>query len=166
MSKTLQSPQLPARQEIRRFQTDGDFEDAASIMVSSDPWMRLGFDRAWSRRVLSNPDREPWGLWQDGRMAGFLLLCFQGPFVGYVQLLGVAADVRGQGLGARLLDHAERCIFERARNVFICVSSFNDGARRFYARQGYSEVGRLDNYLVQGFDEILLRKTLGPLLQR
>jgi ribosomal protein S18 acetylase RimI-like enzyme len=43
------------------------------------------------------------------------------------------------------------------------VSSFNHGARRLYERLGYREVGELANYIVEGYSEILLRKTRGPL---
>lgn len=143
-----------------------DVAQAASWMVASDPWRQLGYDTGRCEQILGLAGREPWGLWVGGQLKGFLLLCFEGPFVGYVQLLGVAPDARGQGWGTLLLRHAEQCIFQRSRNVFICVSSFNEGARRFYARQGYFEVGRLERFLVQDHDEILLRKTLGPILGR
>jgi ribosomal protein S18 acetylase RimI-like enzyme len=45
----------------------------------------------------------------------------------------------------------------------MCVSSFNEGARRLYERLGYTVVGELTDYIVQGQSEILLRKTRGPL---
>jgi RimJ/RimL family protein N-acetyltransferase len=45
----------------------------------------------------------------------------------------------------------------------MCVSSFNRRAARLYRRLGYERVGRLRDYVVAGQDEILLRKTLGPL---
>ena len=47
--------------------------------------------------------------------------------------------------------------------MFMCVSSFNQDARRLYERLGYHEVGELTNYIVEGHSEILLRKTRGPL---
>jgi ribosomal protein S18 acetylase RimI-like enzyme len=58
---------------------------------------------------------------------------------------------------------AERRILAETPNVFICVSSFNDGARRLYERLGYEVVGELKDYIVAGHSEILLRKTIGPL---
>jgi [ribosomal protein S18]-alanine N-acetyltransferase len=45
--------------------------------------------------------------------------------------------------------------------VFICVSSFNPGARRLYERLGFELVGTLRELLVPGHDELLLRKTKG-----
>jgi ribosomal protein S18 acetylase RimI-like enzyme len=47
-----------------------------------------------------------------------------------------------------------------------CVSSFNHGARRLYERLGYHVVGELTDYIVEGYSEILLRKTRGPLTER
>jgi ribosomal protein S18 acetylase RimI-like enzyme len=158
------APYGPAELQIRPLDSPEDFDACAAIMASSDPWRRLGAGLDTCRRALSQPEREPWGACKDGRLVAFALLSFKGPFIGYVQLLGVAADQRGRGIGSALLTHAEQCIFARTPNVFICVSSFNENAQRFYDRQGYRTVGRLANYLVQGHDELLLRKTLGPLL--
>jgi RimJ/RimL family protein N-acetyltransferase len=56
---------------------------------------------------------------------------------------------------------AEERIFRDSPNVFICVSSFNPGARRLYERLGFALVGTLRELLVAGHDELLLRKTKG-----
>jgi ribosomal protein S18 acetylase RimI-like enzyme len=153
----------PAAPSIRPLLRDEDFDACAALMAASDPWLRLGLPGAACRRSLAHPEREPWAAWLGERLAGFLVLSFKGPFIGYVQLLGVAAGLRGRGLGAALLAHAEQRIFGHTPNVFLCVSSFNEPAQRFYASRGYRTVGRLENYLVQGHDELLLRKTRGPL---
>ena len=67
--------------------------------------------------------------------------------------------LRGQGLGSRLVKFAEDRILRISPNVFMFVSSFNDGARRLYHRLGYQVVGELTDYIVEGHSEILLRKT-------
>ena len=64
---------------------------------------------------------------------------------------------------ADLVIFAEQRILKESPNVFMCVSSFNHGARRLYERQGYKMVGELTDYIVEGYSEILLRKTRGPL---
>jgi len=162
----LAAPDAAAPVQMRPLVATEDIETCAHIMASSDPWLRLGLDLATCRRILCQAEREPWAACLGDALAGFVVLNFKGPFVGYVQLLGVAAPHRGLGMGAALLAHAERCIFERTHNVFICVSSFNETAQRFYARHGYQAVGRLEDFLVAGHDELLLRKTRGPLLGR
>jgi hypothetical protein len=68
-------------------------------------------------------------------------------------------------VGPALLAHVERVAFARAPNLFVCVSDFNHGARRFYARHGYTRVGTLPDMLVRDSSELLLRKTIGPARQ-
>jgi ribosomal-protein-alanine N-acetyltransferase len=74
----------------------------------------------------------------------------------------VAAWARGQGMGTQLLTHVEASVFARTKNLFACVSDFNQGAREFYMKQGYQEIGPMPNFLIPGTAEILLRKTIGP----
>jgi ribosomal protein S18 acetylase RimI-like enzyme len=63
-----------------------------------------------------------------------------------------------------MMRFAEERIFRQSPNVFLCVSSFNRRAQKFYERLGYACVGELTDFLVPGHSEILLRKTRGPLL--
>jgi ribosomal protein S18 acetylase RimI-like enzyme len=63
------------------------------------------------------------------------------------------------------VQHAEARVFADHPNLFICVSDFNAGARRFYERLGYAAVGELKDYLVRGHSEILLRKSISPLME-
>ena len=76
------------------------------------------------------------------------------------------ADARGQGLGTRLVEFAEKRIFRDTPNVFLCVSSFNPRARALYERLGYERIGELKNYLIDGASELLMRKTIGPIRGR
>ncbi|MEO8165539.1 MAG: GNAT family N-acetyltransferase [Betaproteobacteria bacterium] len=149
--------------DVRAFDSVGDAEWAARVMVQSEPWVTLGIDYARSLSLLSNPTRERFLAQHAGEPAGFLVISMQGAFVGYVQLLGVAAALRGQGIGRALIDYAEQRIFRDTPNVFICVSDFNHDAQRFYARMGYQRVGAFPDFIVVGHAEILLRKTIGPI---
>jgi GNAT superfamily N-acetyltransferase len=76
----------------------------------------------------------------------------------YLRLLVVAADATGAGVGARLLDVVEAAAFAVATDLFALANADNAGARRFYARRGYAEVGRLDDYVAPGLHEVVLRK--------
>jgi hypothetical protein len=98
-------------------------------------------------------------------LAGFLVICMTGAFVGYIQTICIDSAWRGQGLGTELVKFAERRILAESPNVFLCVSSFNPDARRLYERLGYRVIGELTDYLVPGHAEILLRKTVGPLAE-
>jgi ribosomal protein S18 acetylase RimI-like enzyme len=83
--------------------------------------------------------------------------------VGYIQTVCIDPARRGRGLGSKLVEFAEERILRVSPNVFMCVSSFNQGARRLYERLGYTVVGELTDYIVRGHSELLLRKTVGPL---
>ena len=134
------------------------------LLASSDPWLRLGYTAADWRRLLGSPldGREVWVVEGGGRARGLAVVRKSVLAGDYLELLAVAADARGRGLGALLLAHVERVVFARARNLFVCVSDFNRAARRFYRRQGYEVVGRLAALLVADSAEILLRKSVGP----
>ena len=47
-----------------------------------------------------------------------------------------------------------------ARNLWVCGSSFNDPALSLYESVGFGRVALLDDLLVDGFDEVLMRKRL------
>lgn len=139
-------------------------ESCARIMAESDPWLTLGIGYQRALAILSQPGRELYVACVDGDVAGFALISLQGVLSGYLQTIGVAGTHRGRGVGARLLGHIEERIFRERPNVFLFVSSFNEGARRFYAAHGYEEIGEVKDFLVAGHGEWLMRKTRGPLL--
>lgn len=135
----------------------------AHLMAGSEPWLTLGRSYEASLQILQDPAQEVYVGWINGRLTGFIVLVMQGAFVGYIQSVAVPPDWRGQGIGSRLIAFAEERIFRDSPNVFMCVSSFNQAAYRLYRRLGYETVGALRDYIVAGHDEILLRKTRGPI---
>ena len=149
--------------DVRPFAGREDAVWCARTMADSEPWITLGRGYEESLRLVHHVEREVWVAWQDGRRAGFLILSLKGAFVGYLQTVCVAPEARGSGLGSALVAFAEERIFREFPNVFLCVSSFNGRARALYERLGYETVGPLRDFLVRGHDEILMRKTRGPL---
>jgi [ribosomal protein S18]-alanine N-acetyltransferase len=147
---------------IRRLADQTEARACARLMAESEPWVTLGRTHDASLNIMQDPSREVYVAQDEQGLAGFLILCMTGAFVGYIQTICVDPDRRGQGLGSRLVEFAEQRILAESPNVFICVSSFNRDARRLYERLGYRVVGELTDYIVQGYSEILLRKTTGP----
>ena len=92
-----------------------------------------------------------------------IILQLTGAFRGYIQTVCVGPEARGRGIGTLLVRFAEKRIFAESPNVFMCVSSFNKGAARLYEKLGYRKTGLLKDFVARGYDELLLRKTLGPL---
>ena len=155
-----------SKADIQTFRSSADAQWAASTMAASEPWVTLGVGYEPSLRLLSSDTRERYLARVSGEPAGFLVISMQGAFVGYVQLLGVAPEFRGHGVGRSLIEFAEQRIFRDTPNVFICVSDFNQDAQAFYARLGYQRVGELTDFIIAGHAEILLRKTIGPIRQK
>ena len=91
---------------------------------------------------------------QNGRVAGIAVVRQKFLLGDYLELLGVADWARGKGLGGQLLTHVEEAVFARGKNVFACVSDFNDQARKFYKKQGYQEIGPMPDFLIPGSAEI------------
>jgi len=131
-------------------------------MAASEPWRTLGRGVEASRRIIDDPTREVYIAEDAEGLAGFMILCMVGAFVGYIQTVCVAPDRRGHGVGSRLVAFAEERIAPVSPNVFLCVSSFNHDARRLYERLGYEHVGELRDYLIAGASELLYRKSRGP----
>lgn len=147
---------------IEPARNDADREACARMMCTSDPWVTLGrtFERCLT--AVSDPTRELYVARAGDEVTGFILLAMKGQCPGYITSVCVAASARGSGLGTQLVAFAEQRIHRESPNVFLCVSSFNPGARRLYERLGFEFVGTLRDFLVEGHDELLFRKTIGP----
>ncbi len=156
------TPNAPAP-VIRSMRAD-DREAAIAILANADPWRRLGYTTVdWDRIFAPTPqNRDTFVIEAESKLAGIAILRQKFLIGDYLELLGIADWAQGQGLGSRLLAHIESLVFARTKNLFACVSEFNQSAREFYARKGYREVGPIPDLLVSGATEILLRKTMGP----
>jgi len=154
---------MEPRLTVRPLATPDEHEWCAGLMAASEPWLTLGLDAGALGRTLARPGSESYLALLGPQRAGCLVLDLQGALVGYLRAVCVAPELRGRAWGARLLAFAEQRVFQESPNVFLCVSSFNVDARRFYERHGYEAVGELRDYLVAGLGEVLMRKTRGPI---
>jgi ribosomal protein S18 acetylase RimI-like enzyme len=64
----------------------------------------------------------------------------EAPGTGYVHILSTLREMRGRGVGKRLLDFADR--YRGPNGMSIIVADNNHGARRLYERCGYREAAR------------------------
>lgn len=141
-----------------------DRDAVIQLLADSDPWKTLGYDdKDWSRIFCPVPQgRESFVAEANGQIMGIAIVRQKFLLGDYLELLGVAGWARHQGTGRQLLAFVEALVFARTKNLFACVSDFNRGARDFYRKQGYQEIGPMPNFLIPGSAEILLRKTAGP----
>jgi len=149
--------------EIRTIQSNNEIHECANLMSNSKPWVTLGRTYKESILLLQDTSREVYIALIEGETVGFIIIQMQGAFRGYIPTLAIKPEFRNQEIGSSLLKFAEKRIFRETPNVFICVSSFNENAKRLYIRLGYEVVGKLRNYIISGHSEILLRKSISPL---
>lgn len=149
--------------DIRTMVPD-DRKPVIQLLSDSEPWNRLGYGTDdWSRIFCPLPQgRDCYVAEFEGQVAGVAIVKQKFLLGDYLELLGVAVWARQRGTGSQLLRHIETLVFQRTRNLFACVSDFNEPARAFYKKQGYQEIGPMPNFLIPGSSEILLRKTAGP----
>lgn len=151
--------------EITKLKKISEAETCARMMAHSEPWLTLNLNYDDCMRTLTSSPKEIYLAISENEIAGFILLNMQGAFIGYIQAICVSAESRGKGIGSALISFAEKRIFSESPNVFLCVSSFNSRAQKLYKSLGYEIIGELKNYLVAGYSEILMRKTLYPIVE-
>jgi [ribosomal protein S18]-alanine N-acetyltransferase len=140
------------------------FVECAELMANSDPWKTLKYDFKSCLKALQGDFKEVYiAMSDDKKLTGFIVLQMAGSFKGYIQSILISQDFRGKGIGTKLMKFSEERIFKVSPNVFMCVSSFNTNAARLYYKLGYEKVGELKDFVVQGYSEILLRKTIASL---
>ena len=173
----------PAGRLVIRPASNEELLMACATMATIDPWLRLGIDADLLYRAhCADPARLAHVCECGGRIAGVVMfrLCdavvvlgqrgasealrkhYGGPAEdgGYVHNLAVFPGHTGQGVGRALLAHAERLVRAESDRAYLFVSDFNRRAHRFYEREGYVEIGYVENCLVEGNRENLMLKIL------
>ena len=135
---------------------------AAALMSSSEPWITLRRDFDSCLRACTSPSDVLEIADAGGARCGLVLVRPAGVAgAPYIVSIAVAATHRSQGVGAAMLAHVEQACRSRSRHLFLCVSSFNPRARRFYERYGFKVIGTLQDFIIEGADEILMHKPVG-----
>ena len=147
---------------IRLTKDPQDYAVCATMMSLTDPWITLEMDYEQCLKAFDGECKEIYIIEYENVIAGFVILQTAGTFSGYIQTICMDEAFRGRGLGQMLLHYCDERVLKFSPNLFICVSSFNKGAIKLYYDFGFQLVGELENFVKQGFTELLLRKTVGP----
>jgi ribosomal protein S18 acetylase RimI-like enzyme len=140
-----------------------DIPALAALMAGDPLWQRYGVTEAsatWRLREGLAEGATIAVAEVGDRPAGFVWYVERGAFArsGYIMLIGVQPGLRGRGIGAALMAHAEAAMCASAADVFLLVSDFNAAGQRFYERLGYVQVGALPDYVASGVTELIYRK--------
>jgi L-amino acid N-acyltransferase YncA len=87
---------------------------------------------------------------EDGRTLGFVAVDGEG----FVASLYLATGARGRGVGRALLGEAKAL---RPEGLTLWAFVANEGALRFYAREGFVEVARTGGENEEGLPDVMLR---------
>jgi GNAT superfamily N-acetyltransferase len=114
-----------------------DIELARELSVEAKTFV----DREWTRvhdDLGESFDREPYVLTarRNGRIVG-VARGWTGIRMGYLSELIVDGDLRGEGIGARLLSAFERLAAERGFCRLALVTEKGGGSQRFYQQHGW-----------------------------
>jgi ribosomal-protein-alanine N-acetyltransferase len=141
--------------------TEEEREWAAQLMAGTDPWITLQRGLESCRISCGHSERMLFVAHAGSEPCGFILLQRRGVAGSpYIASIAVAPDHRRAGIGTLLLRFAEDLFRNESKHIFLCVSSFNHRARSLYERCGYSAVGELKDYIIDGASEILMHKRL------
>jgi ribosomal-protein-alanine N-acetyltransferase len=153
---------MSKRPEIRAM-TRRDVSACEEIVSRSSPWNRLGEGIDFTLFLSGKKSSLRASVCIiDGSVAGFIVFTSDPVFArgGYLRAIGVAPQMRKRGVGRALMNYAEKTTGRCSRNFYLCVSSFNRSAQRFYKKLGYSLVGRLPGLITPGASEFIFWKKL------
>jgi len=144
---------------------EGEVERLAMRIAAMDPWLRLGYSKESISVYLRNPEPDA------GRLAIVVndavagILCLRYPWLRgvYIEMFALIPEVQGMGVGSRMLEYIEGEFQSKTRNIWLLVSAFNGKAQGFYRAKGFLQIGKIKDFLVEGEDEILMRKTIQPI---
>ena len=132
-------------------------------IAAMPPWSVIGYPAerlvAWLQR--EEPSMRKFEVLAGARLAGSIVI--QEPFLygPYLKLIAILPEFQEQGLGLRLLQWMEAQARQmEARQLWLCVTTFNTRARAFYERFGFEAVAVLDKLGSDASDELFMRKRL------
>lgn len=143
--------------------TSGDLDAIAQLVAATPLWQRYGVTRETARAALegglSRGESIPLAE-SDGQIQGF---AWVQPTAGfgrspYLKWIGVAPGSTSRGLGRELLRAAEEAARKFRPELILLCSDFNRDGQRFYAREGYAQVGALPDYVLPGVAELIYFK--------
>jgi ribosomal protein S18 acetylase RimI-like enzyme len=134
---------------------------ATRLLSGSEPWISLGISPEKIRESCHNPEHEVYIAQWQGKACGVIIIHPKGVAGSpYIKSIAVDNHFRNMGVGATLIHYTEELFQTKARYLFLCVSSFNTRAQVFYEKQGFTVVGELKDYIIDGASEILMSKRL------
>ena len=140
----------------------GDAIPLSAVLADMDPWKTLGYQREKlaSYLLLPDPALKRFIISVEEELSG--IVCLRNPWLRgpFLEMLAIFTSCQRRGLGKKILQWIEGQTKTVHPNIWVTVSTFNSGARRFYEQAGFVQVAVLTGLVKDGYDELLLRKPL------
>jgi len=149
---------IDVKPNIHLVDSDEEKITCAEIMSKLDPWITLGVSFDQMMQTLKDNINEVYAVFIKDEIVGIIIIQTRGAFSGYLKSIALKTEWRNKGFGKVMMNFFEEKAFSNGNNAFLCVSSFNKKAQKFYLNLGYRIIGELKDYVVEGYDEILMRK--------
>jgi GNAT superfamily N-acetyltransferase len=126
----------------------------ADVDAIAEVWHRCWRDGHWGHvpeALLPHRGLDSFRQRVPERLSSTTVAALDGRIVGFVTVLGdeleqlfVMDSARGTGTAVALIRHGERVIAEHSALAWLAAASGNARARRFYAREGWVDVGTFE----------------------
>jgi ribosomal protein S18 acetylase RimI-like enzyme len=132
------------------------------IFSSIDPWKKVDWPAERLETFLAGkvPGASRYLIRHCDELVGAVAVSSPWLHGAYLNFLGIVPGKQNTGIGTVVMDCFETEASSTYRNLWVCVSAFNHRAARFYDARGYTRTAILESLIVEGEDEILLRKRL------
>ncbi|NGZ25654.1 MAG: GNAT family N-acetyltransferase [Magnetococcales bacterium] len=130
------------------------------ILAGLEPWKTLGSTATGLNRYLVQEDGALFRfvIGRQGQEVGILAIRYpwlRGPFI---ELLAIAPAFQQQGIASQVVEGIRLLTIPHCDNLWVTVSHFNQPARHFYQRQGFTEIALLPGLIRPGQEDWLLRR--------
>jgi ribosomal-protein-alanine N-acetyltransferase len=111
----------------------------------------ISYSREELERFIAHRNSRTWVAEEAGEIVGFLIANREPRRTMHIVTIDVVAAWRRRGIGALLMDAAERWAKNHALGLIgLETAEDNLGAQRFYKGRGYRKVGKVENYYADG----------------
>ncbi len=163
MFHPFKQPHYPLNSCILREFASAEATQVADTLAQMPPWQTLNYSAETLANYLRRPDPvlSKFVITVDEQIEGTVCIrypCLRGA---YLELLAIYPSQQGRGIGQQVIQWlAAEAQQASSRNLWTLVSAFNHAGQRFYQKMGFTQVGQLDDLVVPGQTELLMRKML------
>ncbi len=131
-------------------------------LCSMDPWLSMQYriEALEFYLLRADPALNRRSVMVSENLAGVLSFRYPWLFGPFIELMALFDGFRGRGVGGRIIEWVCLQYKDRATNVWVTVSTQNEGAQRFYNKMGFERTAILEDLIKPGWNEILLRKKI------